>query len=186
MTLPASLWPHQNLSSSYRWNIAPLHSEIQTSELELWHTWTCVFKFLVKKKHFGQEKNQYAIDPKGMKGMKVKEMIVAQLCLTLWDPMDCSLPGSSVLGLLQARILEWLAIPFSRGSSQPRDRSSVSCTSCVTGRFFSIWATRGRNMGREISLEEEKRKQNRKKWIPRKYSCHHFSFIYYLSSNVKH
>ena len=42
-----------------------------------------MFKFLVKKKHFGQEKNQYAIDPKGTKGMKVKEMIVAQLCLTL-------------------------------------------------------------------------------------------------------
>ena len=157
MTLPPSPWPHQNLSSSYRWNTAPLHSEIHTSELELWHSWTHVFKFLVKKKHFGQEKNQYAIDLKGRKGMKVKE-IVAQLCLILRDPMDCSPPGSSVHGLLQARILKWLAIPFSRGSSQPRDWSSVSCASCITSRFFSIWATRGRNMSREISLEEEKRK----------------------------
>ena len=44
-----------------------------------------------------------------------------QSCLTLYDPMDCSLPGSSVHGILQARILEWVAMPSSRGSSQPRD-----------------------------------------------------------------
>ena len=44
-----------------------------------------------------------------------------QLCLTLWDPMNCSLPDSSVHGILQERILEQVAMPFSRGSSQPRD-----------------------------------------------------------------
>ena len=48
------------------------------------------------------------------------EVLVSQSCLTLCNPMDCSLPGSSVHGFLQARILEWVAIPFSRGSSQPR------------------------------------------------------------------
>ena len=48
------------------------------------------------------------------------------------------LPGFSVHGILQARILEWAAIPFSRGSSRPRDRSQVSC---ITGRFFTGWAT---------------------------------------------
>ena len=47
--------------------------------------------------------------------------LVAQSCLTLCDPMDYSLPGSSVHGILQARILQWVAISFSRGSSQPRD-----------------------------------------------------------------
>ena len=46
---------------------------------------------------------------------------------TLCDPMDCSPPGSSVHGILQARILEWVAIPFSRGSSTPRDQTQVSC-----------------------------------------------------------
>ena len=56
-----------------------------------------------------------------------------QLCLTLCDPMDYSLPGSSVRVILQARILEWVAMPSSRGSSQPRDRTRVSCVSC-TGR----------------------------------------------------
>ena len=54
------------------------------------------------------------------------------------DLMDCSLPGSSVHGILQARILEWIAILFSRGSSQPRDQTWVSL---IAGRFFTIWAT---------------------------------------------
>ena len=53
--------------------------------------------------------------------------------------MDCSLPGSSVHGILQARILEWVAIPFSRGSFQPRDQTQFSYTA---GRFFTIWATK--------------------------------------------
>ena len=52
-----------------------------------------------------------------------------QSCSTLCDPMDCSPPGSSTHGLFQARILEWVAISFSRGSSQPRDQTWVSCTS---------------------------------------------------------
>ena len=50
-----------------------------------------------------------------------------QSCPALCDPMDCSLPGSSVHGILQARILEWVALPSSRGSSQPRDLTCVSC-----------------------------------------------------------
>ena len=64
---------------------------------------------------------------------------VAQLCLTLCDPMDCSLPGSSVHGIFQARILEWVAISYSRWSSQPRDRTRVSCTAC---RLFTFWTTK--------------------------------------------
>ena len=63
-----------------------------------------------------------------------------QSCLTLWDPMDCSLLGSSVRGILQARVLEWVAYPFSRGSSWSRIRTSISC---IAGRFFTTWATRG-------------------------------------------
>ena len=59
--------------------------------------------------------------------MKVKrESEVAQSCLTLCDPMDRSLPGSSVHGIFQARVLEWVAIFFSKQSSQPRDRTWVS------------------------------------------------------------
>ena len=70
----------------------------------------------------------------------VREMcVIAQSCLTLCNPVDCSLPVSSVCGISQARILEWVAISFSRGSSWPRDRTWVSCTA---GRCFTIWATR--------------------------------------------
>ena len=54
-------------------------------------------------------------------------------------PMDYSLLGSSVHGILQARVLEWVAIPFSRGSFQPRDQTRVSY---IAGRFFTVWATR--------------------------------------------
>ena len=54
-----------------------------------------------------------------------------------WDPMNCSLPGSSVHGILQARLLEWVVIPFSRGSSQPRNQTVVSC---IAGKFFTNWA----------------------------------------------
>ena len=64
---------------------------------------------------------------------------VAQSCPTLCDPMDCSLPGSSIHGIFQARVLEWVAISFSRGSSQPSDLTRVSHT---PGRHFTVWATR--------------------------------------------
>ena len=69
----------------------------------------------------------------------VAGVLVAQSCLTLCNPMHCSPPGSSVHGILQARILEWVAIPFSRGSSRSRDQTQVSF---IVDRFFTIWATR--------------------------------------------
>ena len=64
---------------------------------------------------------------------------VAQSCPTLCEPMDCSLPGSSVHGIFQAIVREWTAISFSRGSSQPRDWTQ---TSHFVDRRFTIWATR--------------------------------------------
>jgi len=65
---------------------------------------------------------------------KVKsKVLITQSCPTLWKSMDCSPPGFSVHGIFQARILEWVAISSSRGSSQPRDQTQVSCTA---GRFF--------------------------------------------------
>ena len=66
-------------------------------------------------------------------------MLVAQSCPTLCDPTDCSPPGSSVHGIFQTRILEWVAMPSCRGSSQPRDRTWV-CH--IAGGFCTIWATR--------------------------------------------
>ena len=63
---------------------------------------------------------------------------VAQSCPTLCDPMNCSLLGSSVHGIFLARVLEFVAMSFSRGSFQPRDRTQVSC---IAGRHFTVWAT---------------------------------------------
>ena len=65
----------------------------------------------------------------------VKESEAAQSCLTLCNPMDCSLPGSSFHGIFQATVLEWVAISFSRGSSQARDPARVSH---IVGRCFTI------------------------------------------------
>ena len=71
------------------------------------------------------------------KNWKVKAL-VSQSCLTTYNPIDCSPPGSSVHGILQARILQWFAMPFSRGSSWSRNCIWVSC---IAGRFFTTWAT---------------------------------------------
>ena len=65
-----------------------------------------------------------------------------QSCLTLCDPMDCRPTDSSVQEILQARILCCVAMPFSRGSSQPRDQTCISYTSCTEGGFFYHWATK--------------------------------------------
>ena len=77
---------------------------------------------------------------KHYKTYKVK-VLVAQLYLTLCNPkeLDCSLPASSVHGILQERILEWVAIPFSGESFWPRGWTQISC---IAGGFFVIWATR--------------------------------------------
>ena len=58
------------------------------------------------------------------------------------DPMDCSLLGSFVHGIFQARILEYVAISSSRGSSQPKDWTHISCVFCIAGRFFTCWTIR--------------------------------------------
>ena len=71
--------------------------------------------------------------------LKENENEGAQSCPTLCNPMDCSLPSFSVHGVFQAKILEWVAISFSRGSSQSRDGTQVSG---IVGRCFTLWATR--------------------------------------------
>ena len=102
---------------------------------------------------------------------------VLQSCLILCEPMDCRLPGSSVHGILQARILEWLAMPFSRGSTWPRDQTLVSH---IAGRFFTIWATQETwyKPYLELSVKQIQGKQD---WVgqiqewkkKRKFKSHH-------------
>ena len=82
-------------------------------------------------------------------------VLVAQSRLTLCDPMDCSSPDFSVHGILQTSVLEWIAIPFSRGTSQPRDWTLVSC---VAGTLFTVWAT-----GKSLMLLELKKELHNQK-----------------------
>ena len=95
--------------------------------------------------------------------MKVK-VLIAESCLILCNLIDYSPPGSSVHGIFQARILEWVVIPFSRGSSWPRDGTWVSC---ITSRLFCIWATK-----EAFSIKTKHKSKNqhfakRKKWLLR-------------------
>ena len=87
--------------------------------------------------------------------------LVAKSCLTLCDPMDCSPQGSSVHGILQARILEWVAISFSRASSQPRNRTQASC---IIGRFFYQLSRKGDKWRqlKDIFIKQELEKDPRK------------------------
>ena len=83
-----------------------------------------------------REKDPHASSERKEEAAKIPLKVkVAQSCPTLCDPMDCSPPGSSVHGILQARKLEWVAIPFSKGSSQPRDGTQVSH---IAGRFLTV------------------------------------------------
>ena len=68
--------------------------------------------------------------------------LIAKLYPTFWDPVDCSPPGSSVHGILQAIILEWVAMSSSRGSPWPRDQTCISCGSCIGRQNLYHWATR--------------------------------------------
>ena len=96
-----------------------------------------------RRKHTRRKSNRLggratAQKNEGCYSPSVCSVLVAQLCLTLWDPMDCCPPGSSIHWLSQARILEWVAINSSREFSQPRNQTNVSCT---VVRFLTVWAT---------------------------------------------
>ena len=88
--------------------------------------------------HYNKDSKQTRNRREFLQPQSESESEVAQPCLTLCHPVDCSLPGSSVHGILQARILEWVATSFFRGSSWPRDQTQVSR---IAGRHFNLWAT---------------------------------------------
>ena len=71
----------------------------------------------------------------------MRSLKVAQLCLTFCDPMDCNLPGSSVLGILQARTLDWVAISYSKGSSNPGIELASLMSPALAGEFFTTSTT---------------------------------------------
>ena len=90
-------------------------------------------------------KLQHPLDHRKSKAIPEKHLSdwvskVVQSCPPLSNSINCSLPGSSIHGIFQARILEWVVISFSRGSSPPRDQTRISCVSCIANWFFTHWA----------------------------------------------
>ena len=96
------------------------------------------------------------------------EQILDQKSRLTLKPLDCNLPASSVHGIFQARILEWVALPISRGSSQPKDRTQVSCSSCIGRQILYYCATwkaqklqrQNENKNPTAILESYKQKKN--------------------------
>ena len=89
-----------------------------------------------------------------------------QSCPTLCNLMDCHPPSSSVPRILQARILEWVAVPSAREYSQPRDRSHISYVSCIAGRFFTI-ETLGKptKFYRSNEMETQFQREQKEQWV---------------------
>ena len=114
----------------YTWKMLEELSQ-EKGPLQLW--WCIALKFIIIAiLQYTQISNCY---------MYMRAMLL-QSRLTLCDPLDCYLPDSSVHGILQARILEWVAVCSSMGSFWPRNRTHISSVSCIAGRFFIHWATR--------------------------------------------
>ena len=90
------------------------------------------------------------------KTQKQHVCLVTKSCLTVYDPMDCCPPGSSVHGILQARILEWVVMPSSKGSSQFKDQTQVSC---IAGGFHYWWILQHLSHQRITEAEWEKKKK---------------------------
>ena len=106
--------------------------------LFLWHPWT----FLLLHSILSHDYSKIYVSIFSLQTINkitFELLCMRASCFSLCNPMDCSQPGSSVHGILQARVLEWVTIPISRGYSWPRDWTQVSC---LVGRFFTIWATR--------------------------------------------
>ena len=110
--------------------------ELDTTERLNWTEWLTL-EWRIKSQHFlrsPEKKPSILIKHARISCMCAKSL---QSCLTLWDPIDCSLPGSSVHGILQARLLEWVVTPSFRESFRPKDRTCISCISCIAGRFLT-------------------------------------------------
>ena len=127
--------PGRGFLQQFRWDLRLVWMNIIIGDDERWPD----SGYILEVKLIGYADGQDVESERKERIKRKKESEVAQSCLTLCDPMDCCLPGSSVHGILQAIVLEWIAIPFSRGSSWPRDWTRVSR---IVDRRFTVRATR--------------------------------------------
>ena len=107
------------------------------------HSWQLLSNLNIQQHNSDMTKHFHYLNLDFPSKWPVSEWVKSLSRVWLCDPVDCSLPGSSVHGILHGKILEWVVISFSRGSSQPRDRTQVSR---VAGRCFNLWDTREAQM----------------------------------------
>ena len=132
----SKMYMHSNVSWSTIYNSQHMDTEICPSTKEWIKKILCVYIHNGILLSHNKEWNNAICS-------NMDKCLIAQSCLTPCDPMNCSLPDSSVHGISQARILEWVAISSSRGSSHPRDWTCIShicCVSCIAVGFFIHWA----------------------------------------------
>ena len=114
-------------------------------------------------------KHKQFINLFGMKNESVSCSVVPTFC----DPMDYSQPGSSAHGIFQARIMEWVAILFSRGSSLTRDWTQVFCTA---GRFFTLLSHKGNSFDMKLEIKYKKKAEKNNKHFETKKTCYWIAF----------
>ena len=108
--------------------------------------------------------------------------LVTELCLILCDPRDCSPPSSSVHGIFQSRMLEWVAISFSRGFSQPRDQTRISCVSCIDRQILYHCITGSQQHYLPIAKPWKQPKcASTEGWIKKMWYTHTHTTAYYLA-----
>ena len=121
-----------------RTHLFPAPQETPVLEAWKWPWWEYIPQKTAENTHGCSLPASPQLPPQQLTIYQHLPLFVAQSCPTFWVPMDGGPPGSSVHGILQVRILEWIIISFSRGSSWPRDRTRVSR---IVGIFFTVWAT---------------------------------------------
>ena len=125
-----------NTLCTYSWNLGEQTMAIDSGNIIWYEQWVCRSTLERKAVCVGwvwEEGKKASENTQASPAHEESEMLAAQSRPTLCNPMDCSLPGSSVHGMLQARILEWVAMPLSKGSSSPWDRTWISH---IVGRFL--------------------------------------------------
>ena len=146
----AKSWTHLGICTTTRWGHfrriwagRNLDLEVNQAFFLAWPPFLCTLSKtypLASKKRSASDTG-WAQNPSTSVYLFMCACSVAQSCLTACDPLDCSLPGSSVHGIFQARILEWVAMPSSRGPSHPRAQTCISCVSCIGKQILYHWAT---------------------------------------------
>ena len=108
------------------------HIETHSKHQETWRQ-----DFCLDAQISNQECADQVCDPNSLESWKLSDLCVCSVMSNSWNPIYCSLPDSSVHGIFQASILEWVAISSSRRSSRPRDQTCISFVFCIAGRFFT-------------------------------------------------